>query len=384
MRLAFKGLEKSGLVRKDKHGWRLSNFQTSRYGTVWVIGPSDAAGHFSFDGDRQGAFVEALRQQATDRGVTLRFIGSDRLQDRRPVSSDEIPIGVIVWADGYTHSSLTKILERISHRLRQGPSLPPLVLFSSVPIETENWGVKHFPRFRFLHLASHSAGQAMGDLLRQNGFRDIAFLSPCLDEKWSQQRQKGLAVSLKKGGLPPLKVAGLSGSYQPLELHALHENAKKGFTALKALTHLRIPQSADHLYHLSEGLLHHALEILRQDLYYRRLIPQMKALLSDKRIGVWVCANDTTASIALAFLRSQGIKVPREMSLVSFDNRLHSVAADLTTFDFRIDRAASMALGYLLYPDAKPYRHLLHVEVPGSVIIRGSLKRTNGITPSKR
>lgn len=87
-----------------------------------------------------------------------------------------------------------------------------------------------------------------------------------------------------------------------------------------------------------------------------------------------ICANDEAALGALTFLREQGVQVPRQISLIGFDNSdiCHATTPTITSVDFDTFNAGKKAVRML---DA-----LLHGRQPDpdmaacapSLVIRGS------------
>jgi DNA-binding transcriptional regulator YhcF (GntR family) len=101
-----------------------------------------------------------------------------------------------------------------------------------------------------------------------------------------------------------------------------------------------------------------------------------KALLC-KDATAWICANDITALSALVFLRERGIQVPRDISVVGFDNTpVDALEKRLTTFDFNAMGFIDRMLNFILRPPRPrgPYRHAT-IEVEGIVMERDTTAR---------
>jgi DNA-binding LacI/PurR family transcriptional regulator len=104
--------------------------------------------------------------------------------------------------------------------------------------------------------------------------------------------------------------------------------------------------------------------------------PQFERALSDKRITAWIGANDTTGLAALEYLRARGIELPRQLSLVSFENLPTAFEARLTTFDFDLHRIVREMLLFVTEPPkgTKPKR-VVPIEVEGVIMDRETLGR---------
>ncbi len=109
------------------------------------------------------------------------------------------------------------------------------------------------------------------------------------------------------------------------------------------------------------------------------------------------CANDTLALAALIFLRSHGIEVPRDVSVVGFDGilRRHEDGGRLTTCVQNFARMGQAAVRLLAErvrsPHSSVYRHVL-LEAPlveyGStappLVVSGSKQRSSSSAPRER
>lgn len=90
----------------------------------------------------------------------------------------------------------------------------------------------------------------------------------------------------------------------------------------------------------------------------------------------FVCNCDSTAYILTKLLKSEGISIPEDVSIVGFDNFVLSELADpqITTYAIDIDKMAKEACRCLIrrlqYPDENAHR----VVVSGSLIFRDSVR----------
>lgn len=105
---------------------------------------------------------------------------------------------------------------------------------------------------------------------------------------------------------------------------------------------------------------------------HRVMRPLFRRALEQRDITAWVCVNDSLAVLAHAFLAEQGVKVPGDISIVSFDNSQPSYRADLTSFDFGYDRIGHLAVSVLAAPRLLPAGQRVPWHVPGQLVVRGS------------
>jgi DNA-binding LacI/PurR family transcriptional regulator/DNA-binding transcriptional regulator YhcF (GntR family) len=98
-----------------------------------------------------------------------------------------------------------------------------------------------------------------------------------------------------------------------------------------------------------------------------------KALAFDDA-SAWICACDDIAFQALTFLRKAKIKVPRDISVIGFDNEPgKALENQLTTFDFNALGFVHHMLNFIARPH-RPWGGYKHsaVEVEGMIIERGT------------
>jgi LacI family transcriptional regulator len=104
----------------------------------------------------------------------------------------------------------------------------------------------------------------------------------------------------------------------------------------------------------------------------------MHQLLASKRPFTAVLVGaDTIALGAMRALQEQGLRIPNDISIVSFDNSELSTFTEppLTTINFDFNQQDTMAIQYLIEilnaPDMKPHQHIL---VP-NLIVRESTRQ---------
>lgn len=85
------------------------------------------------------------------------------------------------------------------------------------------------------------------------------------------------------------------------------------------------------------------------------------------------CGSDILATGAIKYCHQQGIVVPKDMSIVGFDNLeiAELTAPELTTLEVPAREMGSLAANYVLAP-ATQKRHLRQTELPIRIIVRGS------------
>jgi DNA-binding LacI/PurR family transcriptional regulator len=94
-------------------------------------------------------------------------------------------------------------------------------------------------------------------------------------------------------------------------------------------------------------------------------------------ITAWVCENDRIARYALDFLAEKGVRVPRAVSVMGFDDDMEAFKRKLTSYNFNIPAVVNRMLGFVL--SSSQYHYPKAYEVEGIVIERGTTgKRASG------
>jgi LacI family transcriptional regulator len=100
--------------------------------------------------------------------------------------------------------------------------------------------------------------------------------------------------------------------------------------------------------------------------------PLFEQALALRDATAWICVNDRLALIALSFLREHGIAVPKEISIVGFDNLpVETFDRRLTSYDFNASGFVHRMLNFIARPP-RPRGRYLHdpIEVEGTVMVR--------------
>jgi DNA-binding LacI/PurR family transcriptional regulator len=108
------------------------------------------------------------------------------------------------------------------------------------------------------------------------------------------------------------------------------------------------------------------------------LQPLFEKALSDRSITAWVCSSDPQALMALEFVRARGKTVPKDISVMGFDDTTDAYNNGLTSYNFDIGQAAYRMLNFILDPRTES-RGPTVVEIPGMVVER----ETTGVPPQR-
>ena len=237
-------------------------------------------------------------------------------------------------------------------------------------------------------IAARSAGGTIADALLRLGHRKVAYLSPYQGLWWSEQRWHGLRAGFLK--------AGLEGAAIPFGLRFGRKYnrvlqaggfdrrlAGRGSAVFAGILRERLGKSAS-----AEGPaarmrdevfpgLYATLEFDLLDRWFEEeiqaaMLSAFRQALADREITAWVGANDATALAAARFLRSQGTRVPEDISLAGFDNTSASFAEGLTSYNFGIPDFPRQLLRFILHPGQDTLPKVRTEEVAGVLLTRGS------------
>jgi DNA-binding transcriptional regulator YhcF (GntR family) len=106
---------------------------------------------------------------------------------------------------------------------------------------------------------------------------------------------------------------------------------------------------------------------------YEHMEPLFAKAFEDRTITAWVMANDFTATMGMDYLKEKNVKVPQELSVISFDNTIDAMEYQLTSYDFNNYGIITLILRFILAPHTvKKGRKDGCIEVDGALVVRRS------------
>jgi DNA-binding LacI/PurR family transcriptional regulator len=198
------------------------------------------------------------------------------------------------------------------------------------------------------------SGLIVGRYFSGLGHRNIAYIgASSLDDLWTRRRLDGLiaglAESVQETAVLPL-LASVPHVGQPFIHQAFyHEQILPRIrSALEPLHDIRASlfrQVFDkkEMQITAWATAHELREII---------IPLLERAAANPSITAWICENDQIALIALDYLREHGVAVPREISVLGFDDTVAARTARLSTYNFNsMAVARAMVSSVLKSPD---------------------------------
>lgn len=285
-------------------------------------------------------------------------------------------LGIVVWgADIGSHATLLRV---VRHSL--GRRVPVAVVEDgSEALPSRAFPVSRRLR-RFVLSTTVECGRLAGRFLFDNGHRRVAYISPYGDREWSAGRLQGLREALDAAegvsAVVPF-VERVSEANVPLddvipEIRQAYESIRR-----LELVGRRLQTEINRSLKNARAYMN---QVIALDHLSTALAPLFQRALDDTSLTTWVCANDTVAVSAQAFLRRAGRGVPDDISVMGFDDSDDALGADLTSYSPNHGAAIRAAIGFALNPQGRAYRSgwLKPIEIEGYVVPRGSCGRARG------
>jgi DNA-binding transcriptional regulator YhcF (GntR family) len=239
--------------------------------------------------------------------------------------------------------------------------------------------MRRSPLFQVFGMAfSRMAGRDMGKFLFDRGHRHVAFFGAGTHEPCNLNRSDGIEEYLRDNGAGTLRRHWLSGMDSTLD--------GVGSPPPDVNVHVRQIQR----YIDSLGMHYNSPQIIRigQDsgalaemtMWKGRDAGQLGEALAEPRTTAWVAGGDHIAYMLLDFLASRSVAIPRDLTVVSFDDAPGAFNAGLTTYNFNATAVVDAMMEHVLgRPSAMRTKKREVVEIPGYVVER----RTSGPASSR-
>jgi hypothetical protein len=222
----------------------------------------------------------------------------------------------------------------------------------------------------------------VGRFLLSLGHTSVAFISPFHKAHWSRCRFDGIKQTFDDAGFPgnvfPFVYDHYSYQWNYLQeeqadvndIKTLIADYNKGQSPIDSEIFRKF---ANIRYAISRYLTEW--NCATGEIYHR-MLPLFERALSNKTITAWVMANDYAAMLAVDFLREKKVRIPENLSIISFDNTPGAVEYQLTSYDFNHSGIISMMLNYLIRPSIIPQAQRdKTIGIEGTIIERRSTAR---------
>lgn len=255
-------------------------------------------------------------------------------------------------------------------------------------ISDEAW--KHDYAVMVSNLRHHySARSAYLRSLMQNNIRGIIMCGGTADdERHIVKIQKKVPVVLCDRNLPGVSIDSVQTDNTNIMRQLIKQLARYGYTRIGYISEdLIMSNSYDRYQGFRLGMEENKLPV---DSKWVFLLPELRLSKSEKAyemmLGildkqtqlpqVFVCSSDLIAIGVMAALRSKGLKVPRDIGIVGFDNISQAAFTNppLTTVAQDIYRLGTRSFELLMHRIEQPKRPPEEIILKARIISRSSLK----------
>jgi DNA-binding LacI/PurR family transcriptional regulator/DNA-binding transcriptional regulator YhcF (GntR family) len=340
---ALGSLASQGLVVRHKRRYRLERLRSVQPGnTVVLFARGDEAERLSFYAPGEHDEFRAVERDCAQMGLNLHVVpcyfrgtemtypGEGRRMFGALPAGHESVLGFLLWVgnmDERMHDLLPAMLPQYGKPiavLNSWRPRPGRIVHPSGAI------TRHFA-----HATGAVPGRDVGRYLFGLGHRTVAFLSPFEDVPWSQNRLAGLTAAMAEGssGCTVRQFA----APDRFEMATIVETSPRIRRSIEtatseALRHFAAEDSrkAD----VTGRMLVRLRELHDRESLYARTRPVLEQAIGFREATAWVGANDSVALDALECLRQHGRKVPRDVSVIGFDDSTEASFQRLTSYSF--------------------------------------------------
>jgi DNA-binding LacI/PurR family transcriptional regulator/DNA-binding transcriptional regulator YhcF (GntR family) len=402
LRKAMEAIASEGVVVPHKKTYMVPHLRRA-HGTLVFISAPEAATKLICGGYPVTEFLSTLRREGGKSMINVAVVPFDP-ERRRAVFGNQLSalrekhsvVGYILWASLLPDRKLEQALQTLREAVRPEP-LPvdgahlrsgdgKAGLEKPVAVVDTTWDMAvtntlHHQAdlagwaFRTFTVAGIAGGRQVGQYLLKLGHRKVAFLSYCHKELWSQYRFRGLLQSFQGAGFADgvrkFVIEEVDDRFHALpgpdELEEFRKQAD-GFMA--AALEAGIGYYAGYALDQMTGSIWNYIHQLKMA---ARVEPILAAALQEPGLTACVGANDRMALLARDHFAKKGIRIPRDMSLIGFDDSKAATDNDLTSYSFTFSEIARKILAYVLSPRQRVHQQDGNVvECEGLLIERGS------------
>jgi DNA-binding LacI/PurR family transcriptional regulator len=287
--------------------------------------------------------------------------------DVKEVFANRRALGYIVWSAGIFPERIDPLLALLE---RSGK---PVAVLDETGIARRTTARPEAMRF-YVYGYGPTPGLTVGRHLAGLRHRYVLYLSPYHDSEWSRTRLEALRLALSRAGHPRAVAATTDDRPSPMEIadESVREEAKllddvlaEAATRPRASTAAATAVLREMTLRKIEALWAEAIRIRVEGLVSQALVRRDYTAIA--------CANDTTAVHCLRALRSAGVRVPGDVSVIGFDDSVEALSSGLTSYNFNGHAVMSAMVDHVLHPVRRRQRQEPIVEIEGYVHQRGTV-----------
>ncbi|MBD3243956.1 MAG: GntR family transcriptional regulator [Chitinivibrionales bacterium] len=227
------------------------------------------------------------------------------------------------------------------------------------------------PLLRFFAFAGGTgAGAIVAEYLLGLGHRHVAVFSPYKGAPYTAQRIRGMREAFDRAGECRLEV--VEGDVHAWRAAAMNTSLYRTFRRQAQ----RFEERTTPPYENSGGVFDRKVSLyMTGQMLKKALVPSFEQVLGDKSITAWVGINDEVGLIALTYLRGNGVRVPEDISVVSYDDTVDAFGQGLTSYNFNVPGVVQAMFRHIMEPGGGREGADDILEVPGTVMSRPSSDR---------
>lgn len=298
--------------------------------------------------ERDHVLLRSLAEECRHRGIhldfcSLEFDARNRLQPEKTYESyahahpGTLFLGFMVLASWMDRSGLLPVVRDCVSR---GYCIAILNGNNEVTYED----IAGLPGvFNVSYAFSTTCGERVGHHLVALNHRSIAYIVNEEEHSWSTNRRNGLSRVVQRFGgtvrmvaMPPLDRAASRGLSALLAGHGLSWMSGPGERAAVERTFAKLTAPIGYLW--------------TQEMQERTLQRMLSKLLRAGTCTAWVIESGYFATRCLKYLRRRGIRIPEELSFVSFDDLMDATLNGCTSYNFDMSAVARAGLDMLTLP----------------------------------
>ncbi len=390
LRKAMEAIAAESVVVPHKKTYLVPHLRRA-HGTLVFISAPEAASKIICGGYPVTEFLSTLRREGGKSMINVVVIPFDP-DRRKAVFGNQLTalqekhsvLGYILWSSMLPERKLDQALQTL--REVQRPEAKPGSLDKPVAVVDTTWDMAitnalHHQAdlagwaFRIFTVAGLLAGRQVGQYLLKLGHRKIAFLSYCHKELWSQYRFRGLLQSFQGAGfgegVRKFVIEEVDDRFHALPgPNELEEFRKQVDIFLAASLEAGQGYYASYAQEQMTGSVWNFIHQLKMA---ARIEPILTAALLEPGLTACVGANDRMALLARDHLIKKGVRIPRDMSVLGFDDSKAATDNDISSYSFTFSEIARKILTHVLSPRQRAHSQEGNaVECEGLLIERGS------------
>jgi DNA-binding LacI/PurR family transcriptional regulator/DNA-binding transcriptional regulator YhcF (GntR family) len=382
---AMNELVRRGVVQPVRRGFRRLNMPVpAGQTTIVLIAREFAAGLIPIPGtsltsDLLLGVEQVCWQNKLQVHVTRAFYRKGDVlecpdRDNGELSTTDSIAGFIFWTRGFIEQEQEKMIQ-----WALGFRKPVAVIADNSRIRTDIAPMYNNPYTRLFPVAdTEEPGREVARFLIDRGHRSVAYVygkdasSDPVAHNWRLNRASGVRSIFQEAGLADtLSMHALPVPCSPEEYTLLNNDFSNEVES--AISNLLVRFNAPH-WSLAYKRYHEVfLHLLGWESLSILLEEPLRRSLGSGPVTAIIAANDFLAVGCLNVIRKWGYEVPRDVSVIGFDDMPVSFEQRLTTYNFNAKALVNAMIDFILDPMVSRRKKSPVLEIPGYIVERSTV-----------